>query len=62
MLSVPEQLDILKRGTVTIHSEKELAETLARGKTLGYRPVTHEMYEPLLKVIQEQRRNRKTAG
>lgn len=34
MLSVPEQLDILKRGTVTIHSEKELAEKLARGKPL----------------------------
>jgi len=34
MLSVPEQLEILKRGTVTIHSEKELAEKLARGKPL----------------------------
>jgi tyrosyl-tRNA synthetase len=34
MLSVPEQLDILKRGTVTIHSEKELTEKLARGKPL----------------------------
>ncbi len=34
MLSVPEQLDILKRGTVTIHSEKELAEKLGRGKPL----------------------------
>lgn len=34
MLSVSEQLDILKRGTVTIHSEKELTEKLARGKPL----------------------------
>ncbi len=34
MLSASEQLDILKRGTVTIHSEKELAEKLARGKPL----------------------------
>ncbi len=34
MLSVPEQLEILKRGTVTIHSEKELADKLARGKPL----------------------------
>jgi tyrosyl-tRNA synthetase len=34
MLPVPEQLEILKRGTVTIHSEKELAEKLARGKPL----------------------------
>lgn len=34
MLSVPEQLAILKRGTVTIHSEKELAEKLGRGKPL----------------------------
>ena len=33
-LSVPEQLAILTRGTVTIHSEKELAEKLARGKPL----------------------------
>ncbi len=34
MLSVPEQLEILKRGTVTIHSEKELAMKLAKGKPL----------------------------
>lgn len=34
MLPVTEQLEILKRGTVTIHSEKELAEKLARGKPL----------------------------
>ena len=34
MPSVPEQLEILKRGTVTIHSEKELAEKLARRKPL----------------------------
>jgi tyrosyl-tRNA synthetase len=34
MPSVSEQLDILKRGTVTIHSEKELADKLARGKPL----------------------------
>jgi tyrosyl-tRNA synthetase len=34
MLSVPEQLEILKRGTVTIHSEKELAAKLAKGKPL----------------------------
>lgn len=34
MLPVSEQLDILKRGTVTIHSEKELAAKLAKGKPL----------------------------
>jgi tyrosyl-tRNA synthetase len=34
MLPVSEQLDILKRGTVAIHSEKELTEKLARGKPL----------------------------
>ncbi len=34
MLPASEQLDILKRGTVTIHSEKELSEKLARGKPL----------------------------
>jgi len=34
MLSVPEQLEILKRGIVTLHSEKELADKLARGRPL----------------------------
>lgn len=34
MLPVPEQLEILQRGVVTLHSEKELAEKLARGKPL----------------------------
>lgn len=34
MLPAPEQLEILTRGTVTIHSEKELAAKLARGKPL----------------------------
>ncbi|HYF37676.1 MAG TPA: tyrosine--tRNA ligase, partial [Prosthecobacter sp.] len=34
MLSAHDQLEILKRGTVTIHSEKELAEKLARSKPL----------------------------
>lgn len=34
MLPVSEQLDLLKRGTVTIHSEKELAAKLAKGKPL----------------------------
>lgn len=34
MRPVHEQLEILTRGTVTIHSEKELADKLARGKPL----------------------------
>lgn len=34
MIPVAEALEILKRGTVTIHSEKELAERLSRGKPL----------------------------
>jgi tyrosyl-tRNA synthetase len=34
MLSPTEQLEILKRGTVTIHSEKELLEKLGRGQPL----------------------------
>jgi phosphonate transport system substrate-binding protein len=54
--------DLAKLWTDLYSFDPKMAETLARGKTLGYRPVTHEMYEPLLKVIQEQRRNRKTAG
>ncbi len=34
MLSPTEQLDLLKRGTVTIHSEKELLEKLKLGRPL----------------------------
>jgi tyrosyl-tRNA synthetase len=34
MLPASDQLEILKRGTVTIHSEKELTDKLARGKPL----------------------------
>jgi tyrosyl-tRNA synthetase len=34
MHSVPDQLSLLKRGTVQIHSEKELAEKLALGRPL----------------------------
>ena len=34
MLSPTEQLEILKRGVVTLHSEKELLEKLGRGKPL----------------------------
>ncbi len=34
MPSPTEQLEILKRGTVTIHSEKELLEKLGRGRPL----------------------------
>lgn len=34
MTPIPEQLQLLKRGTVTIHSEKELAEKLAKGRPL----------------------------
>jgi phosphonate transport system substrate-binding protein len=54
--------DVTRLWTELQSFDPKMAETLARGKTLGYRPVTHEMYEPLLKVIQEQRRNRKTVG
>lgn len=34
MLPANEQLQILKRGTVTLHSEKELTDKLSRGKPL----------------------------
>jgi tyrosyl-tRNA synthetase len=34
MATPSEQLAVLKRGTVTIHSEKELAEKLSRGRPL----------------------------
>lgn len=34
MLPAAEQLEILTRGTVTVHSQKELAEKLGRGKPL----------------------------
>lgn len=54
--------DIVRLWTGLYAMDPKMAETLARGKTLGYKVVTHEMYEPILRVIQEQRRNRKNVG
>jgi len=39
--------------------DPRMAEIVARGKTQGYVPVTHEMYQPLLDAVQEQRRMRR---
>lgn len=54
--------DVVKLWTGLYAMNPKMAETLVRGKTQGYKVVTHDMYEPILRVIQEQRRNRKTAG
>lgn len=39
--------------------DPKLAEIVARGKTLGYVPVNHDMYKPVLDAVQEQRRMRR---
>jgi ABC-type phosphate/phosphonate transport system substrate-binding protein len=39
--------------------DPKLAEIVARGKTQGYVPVTHDMYKPVLDAVQEQRRMRR---
>ena len=39
--------------------DPRMAEIVARGKTQGYVPVTHEMYQPVLDAVQEQRRMRR---
>ena len=39
--------------------DPKMTEIVARGKTQGYVPVTHDMYQPILDATQEQRRNRR---
>jgi len=39
--------------------DPRMAEIVARGKTQGYVAVTHELYQPILDAVQEQRRNRR---
>lgn len=39
--------------------DPRMAEIVARGRTQGYVPVTHEMYQPVLDAVQEQRRMRR---
>lgn len=39
--------------------DPKMAEIMVRGKTLGYVAVNHALYQPVLDVVQEQRRNRK---
>lgn len=39
--------------------DPRMAETMARGKTLGYVEVTHAMYQPILDAVQEQRKSRR---
>ena len=39
--------------------DPKMAEIVARGKTQGYLAVTHDMYQPILDAVQEQRRNRR---
>jgi phosphonate transport system substrate-binding protein len=39
--------------------DPRMAEIVARGKTQGYVPVTHAMYQPVIDAVQEQRRMRR---
>lgn len=39
--------------------DPKMAEIVARGKTQGYVPVTHAMYQPILDAVLEQRRQRR---
>ena len=50
----------IQRLFVDLYSiDPALARTVARGDTLGYVEVTHDMYRPVLDSILEQRRNRR---
>ncbi len=51
--------DIQKLFVDLYSLDPRMAEIVARGKTQGYVPVTHEMYQPLLDAVQEQRRMRR---
>jgi phosphonate transport system substrate-binding protein len=42
-----------------VKTHPQLAEAAARGKTAGFVPVTHEMYQPVLEAALEVRRSRK---
>jgi len=51
--------DIQKLFVDLYSIDPRMAEIVARGKTQGYVPVTHEMYQPVLDAVQEQRRMRR---
>ena len=51
--------DIQKLFVDLYSIDPRMAEIVARGKTQGYVPVTHEMYQPVLEAVQEQRRMRR---
>ena len=51
--------DIAKLYLELYARDPGMAEVLTRGKTLGYVQVNHAIYQPVLDVVQEQRRNRR---
>jgi phosphonate transport system substrate-binding protein len=51
--------DIQKLFVDLYSIDPRMAEIVARGKTQGYVPVTHEMYQPVIDAVQEQRRMRR---
>jgi phosphonate transport system substrate-binding protein len=51
--------DIQKLFVDLYSIDPKMAETVARGKTLGYVEVTHAMYQPVLDAVLEQRKARR---
>lgn len=51
--------DLLAFFTELHKTHPQVAEAVARGKTAGFVPVTHEMYKPVLDAALEVRKNRK---
>jgi phosphonate transport system substrate-binding protein len=51
--------DIAKLFVDLYSKDPKLAEVMATGKTMGYVEVQHALYQPVLDVLHEQRRNRK---
>ncbi|MCE2948196.1 MAG: phosphate/phosphite/phosphonate ABC transporter substrate-binding protein [Betaproteobacteria bacterium] len=58
---LPEDMkrDIQKLFVDLYSIDPRMAEIVARGKTQGYVPVTHAMYQPVIDAVQEQRRMRR---
>jgi phosphonate transport system substrate-binding protein len=51
--------DIAKLFVDLYAKDPKLAEVMATGKTIGFVEVQHALYQPVLDVLHEQRRNRK---
>ena len=51
--------DIAKLFVDLYAKDPKMAEIMATGKTAGFVEVQHALYQPVLDVLHEQRRNRK---